>query len=80
MSAVTTNAVVATIALVAVLTRTARAIILVPCPTFFASSFVHYINFDPHFLLLWDKIPRQNGDEQVLVDPRSPPQEKNCQL
>ena len=50
MSAVTTNAVVATIALVAVLTRTARAIILVPCPTFFASSFVHYINFDPHFL------------------------------
>ena len=50
MSAVATNAVVATIALVAVLTRTACAIILVPCPTFFASSFVHDVNFHPHFL------------------------------
>ena len=50
MSAVTTNTFVAAVAKVAVFTKTALAIILLPCPTFVAWSFMFYLNFHSHFL------------------------------
>ena len=50
MSAVTTNTVVATIAIVAVFTKTALTIILLLCPTFVAWSLILDLNFHSHFL------------------------------
>ena len=50
MSAVTTNTVVATIAIVAVFTETALTIILLFCPTFVAWSFILDVDFHSHFL------------------------------
>ena len=49
MSAVTTNTFVAAVAKVAVFTKIALAIILLPCSTF-AWSFMFYLNFRSHFL------------------------------